>query len=286
MIIVKIVGGLGNQMFQYAYAKALQKKGHEIKIDLSAFETYHLHGGYQLNKYQIDLAQSTKNENNQFYNKKIATKILKRIGLINSKIIHEKNLLFDPALLNVESNNYISGYFQSENYFYSIRDTLLKQFILKTDITTYSKNLKKMIQQTTNSCSLHVRRGDFTNQTNINIHGTCSLEYYQTAITYLQSKLVNVHYFVFSDDIEWVKKNLIIDHAIYVDSEIRRLPHEDIYLMSLCENNIIANSSFSWWGAWLNKNEHKLVIAPKQWFSDAKLLQQSKDIVPKNWIKI
>lgn len=286
MVIVKIIGGLGNQMFQYAYAKALEQKGHEVKIDISAFETYKLHGGYQLDKYNIDLDSSIKDENDKFYKNTFFYKVLRRFGMDFSRRIKEKSLLFDKKLLEIDDNSYLDGYFQCEKYFKDIREIILKQFTINQDISNYTKEIKNKIQNSQNSCSLHIRRGDFVNSTNINIHGTCDIEYYKKAIQYLEEKVENINYFIFSDDIEWVKENLAIQNAIYIDSKEKRIPHEDIYLMSLCKNNIIANSSFSWWGAWINRNENKIVIAPKRWFADDKLENQSKDIVCESWVKI
>ena len=286
MIITRIIGGLGNQMLQYAYAKALEQKGHEVKIDISAFETYKLHGGYQLDKYNIDLDSSIKDENDKFYKNTFFYKVLRRFGMDFSRRIKEKSLLFDKKLLEIDDNSYLDGYFQCEKYFKDIREIILKQFTINQDISNYTKEIKNKIQNSQNSCSLHIRRGDFVNSTNINIHGACDIEYYKKAIKYLEEKVEYINYFIFSDDIEWVKENLAIQNAIYIDSKEKRIPHEDIYLMSLCKNNIIANSSFSWWGAWLNQNEKKIVIAPKRWFADDKLESQSKDIVCESWVSV
>lgn len=286
MIIVKIIGGLGNQMFQYAYAKALEQKGYEVKIDTLAFKTYKLHGGYQLDKYNIDLDSSTKDENDKFYKNTLCYKVLKKFGIDFSKQIKEKSLLFDKKLLEIQDNNYLDGYFQCENYFNNIREIILRQFTINKEISDYSKDIQNEIKSSQNSCSLHVRRGDFINNTNISIHGTCDIKYYKNGIKYLKEKVENMDYFIFSDDIEWVKENLSIENAIYIDSIEKRLPHEDIYLMSLCKNNIIANSSFSWWGAWLNQNENKIVISPKKWFADNEMQKQSNDIVCESWVRL
>lgn len=286
MIIVKIIGGLGNQMFQYAYAKALQVKGYDVKIDISAFDTYKLHGGYQLDKYNIDLKASTKKENNKFYKNDILSKVFRRLGYDSSNIIGENSLLFDGNLLDIEEDNYVSGYFQTELYFKNLRETLYKEFIVRDKYSFYTKEMAENILNQLTSCSIHVRRGDFINNTNITIHGSCDLSYYIQAVDFMNLEYGNLQYFVFSDDITWVKENLKIEDAKYIQSEEIRLPHEDIYLMSLCSHNIIANSSFSWWGAWLNQNSQKMVIAPKRWFMDEKLFQESADIVCENWKKI
>jgi hypothetical protein len=285
MIIVKIIGGLGNQMFQYAYAKALQQKGYEVKIDISAFETYKLHGGYQLDKYNIDLQESTKEETYKFFKNTFFSKILRRFGIDFSRRIREKSLFFDEQLLNVEDNCYLDGYFQCEKYFKDIREIILKQFKIKSQISSYTKEIEKQIKESQNSCSLHVRRGDFVNKKNIHIHGACDIEYYKKAIKYLEEEIGKTNYFIFSDDMKWVKENLVLENAIYIDSKEKRLPHEDIFLMSLCCNNIVANSSFSSWGALLNQNKEQIVIAPKRWFNDEKMQKQSRDIACERWIK-
>lgn len=285
MVIVKIIGGLGNQMFQYAYAKALNQRGYETKIDISAFEIYKLHGGYQLDKYNIDLPISTKEENDKFYKNTFFLKVLRRIGLDFSQRIKEKSLLFDKIFFEVD-DVYVDGYFQCEKYFIDIRKIILKQFTINQEVSDYTKEIENKIKNFTNSCSLHIRRGDFINSKNISIHGACDLEYYKNAMKYLKEKAGNLNFFVFSDDIEWVKENLVLESAIYINSKYKRIPHEDIYLMSLCVYNIIANSSFSWWAGWLNQNEKKIVIAPKKWFADDKLQQQSRDIVCKTWVEL
>ncbi len=182
---------------------------------------------------------------------------------------------------------FIDGYFQCEKYFCNIRSILLKEFTLKSSLSSYSSSLKKNIESFENTVSLHVRRGDYvSNKVFSDVHGTCNLDYYKKAIEYISKEFEDIKFFVFSDDIAWTKENIDIENVIYVDSEENRIPHEDMYLMSLCSHNIIANSSFSWWGAWLNQNNEKIVIAPKRWFSDDKMQNQSLDIVPSSWIRI
>jgi len=267
MIIVRIVGGLGNQMFLYAYAKALQERGLDVKIDISKFKKYKLHGGYQLDKYNIDLKVSSSLSN-----------LLAKLGFLKS--IKETSLLFDPNLKSLGGNKYIKGYFQTEKYFSEIRTVLLEQFNIKQETSSTTSSIAKDIVSHKNSCSLHIRRGDYISNDKTNsIHGICSLDYYQNAMNLINTKYEDVRYFIFSDDISWVKENLKIKNAFYIDH--KTIPHEDIYLMSLCQHNITANSSFSWWGAWLNKNSNKTVIAPKLWFVDKK-----NEIASENWIKI
>ena len=141
-----------------------------------------------------------------------------------------------------------------------------------------------MISQT-NSVSLHIRRGDYvSNQKTNQTHGTCDLDYYQRCITEIEKEVENPYFFVFSDEIEWVKENLKINHpAEYVDQNTGDKSYEDMRLMSQCKHNVIANSSFSWWGAWLNSYPDKIVFAPKRWFASDK--HNTKDLIPEGWKK-
>ena len=286
MIIVKITGGLGNQMFCYAYAKALQKRGHEVKIDNSAYyDTYKLHK-YQLDKYSIDLLISSKSDILKIKGNTLINKILSKMGIIKQKVIKEKTLLFDKKLLKLEDEKYVYGYFQSEKYFKEIRSILIKNFRINTEMSFYTKKIKKFILKSKNSCSIHVRRGDYLSTENKKIYNSCNIEYYHKAIKLVKNKFNELVFFVFSDDILWAKNNLKIKNVIYIDNKENNIPNEEIYLMSLCKHNVIANSSFSWWGAWLNEFKEKIVIAPKKWFKYNYLHKQSLDIVCEDWIKI
>lgn len=286
MLIVNITGGLGNQMFLYAYAKALEQKGYKTKLDISGFETYKLHGGYMLDKYNISLSVASKNEISRYYKRDLLSKLLRRLGKKDKKVLIDDSFVFNKKWLEIEDDRHIIGYFQSEKYIKEIRDTLLQEFSIKEGISSFTKEIEKEILSIQNSCSLHIRRGDYLLQQNINIHGFTGLEYYKKAIEMITQNHKDMQFFIFSDDIEWSKENLNIENVTYIDSKEKRIPHEDIYLMSLCKHNIIANSSFSWWGAWLNQNKDKIVIAPKRWFADEKLEKQSIDIVCDGWIKL
>jgi len=286
MIIIKINGGLGNQMFQYAYAKAMEQKGYDVKIDITAFERYKLHGGYQLDKFNIDLEIVDKHKLVDLSILGFVSQIRNRLKIKNKNCLVEESLLFDKNFLLPTDKKYIEGYFQSEKYFLGIKDLLQKQFSLNNNqLNSYTQEIKNQIKNSENSCSLHIRRGDYLNNKNLSVHGTCDLEYYKRSIKLMNSKIKTINYFIFSDDIEWCKDNLKMENTLFIENK-NSLPHEDIYLMTLCQNNIIANSSFSWWGAWLNQNDDKIVIAPKRWFADDELYKQSGDIVCDKWIKI
>jgi len=267
MIVVRIFGGLGNQLFQYAYAKSLAAKGYDVKIDIAAFKNYKLHGGYQLHEFKIDLKTASPAESwfaKYFFNfpKK------------------EKSLLFQEDFLKPIKNKYIKGYFETEKYFEDIRPILLKQFVVKKQLASSTIQYLKEITIKKNACSLHIQKGDnIFDQKTKQIHGVCDLNYYKEAIKLMREKCGEVNFFVFSDDILWVKKNLKIKNATYIDQQV--IPHEDLHLMSLCRHNITANSSFSWWAAWLNQHKNKIVIAPKQWFES-----KESEVACENWIKI
>lgn len=267
MIVVRILGGLGNQMFQYAYAKALQQKGFKVTLDLSKFRTYTLHGGYQLNHFKIDLEAA-----------RPISSFLANIRLKKNR--KENSLLFDKSLLTLSGNEFVKGYFQTEKYFSTIRDILLKEFVIEKELSQTTKNFAATIESKASSCSLHIRRGDYVSDKKTNtVHGTCSLTYYKKAIDIVLEKHQDTHFFVFSDDISWTRENLKIENAIYIDH--KTIPHEDLYLMSLCQHNITANSSFSWWGAWLNTTKQKMVIAPKKWF-----VNTENEIACEKWIRL
>lgn len=271
MITVRILGGLGNQMFQYAYAKALEDKGYEVQIDISKLKNYKI-ADYQLDMYHTNIQTSS-----------LLVNILSKTGIIKS--LKENSLAFDDDFLHINDNRYIKGYFQSEKYFSSIRDVLLKQFIIKTKLSINSEKIKNdILKNQKNTCSLHIRRGDYVSNEKTNkIHGACSVEYYNKAIKTMERD--KTKYFIFSNDIIWAKENIKVQNAFYVENEKDKIPQEDIYLMSLCENNITANSSFSWWGAWLNQNSEKKIICPKVWFADSQKNEEN-EIACESWIQI
>ena len=275
MITVKIKGGLGNQMFCYAYAKAMQSRGFNVRIDLSLYDSYNLHGGYQLDYFFSDI--ETCIIKNNFMNK-----IFSFFNL-EYNIIREEKHGFDSKYLNIDDNKYVIGYFQSEKYFLNIRDILLKQFKPNFQISSYAKTIQEKILNEENSCSIHVRRGDYLNNKNQKIYKTLNSKYYLNAVSWIEKKHKKIKYFIFSDDIDWVKSNLDFKNAVYIEDSNKRKPHEDILLMSKCNHNIIANSTFSWWGAWLNSNDDKIVLSPKDWFNDVNLELLSTSLNCDNW---
>ena len=200
--------------------------------------------------------------------------------------LYEKQLFnFDSDVLKATANAYLTGYWQSYKFFESIRSALLNDFeFSETPAKIQYEFIDKIHQQ--NSVSVHIRRGDYvSNPEYTKIHGVCSTDYYHRAIEYICSKVENPAFYFFSDDMDWVKKNITVNNdCVYVTGTPAGKDFYEMYLMSICKHNIIANSSFSWWGAWLNKNTEKIVIAPKLWMADPTI--DTTDLIPANWIRI
>ena len=182
------------------------------------------------------------------------------------------------------SCDYMSGYWQSENYFESNRSILINDFSFRIPLNARNADALRLISSS-NSVSIHIRRGDYLHNANAKAtHGLCSLEYYHKAIRLIKATIGKPRFFIFSDDMLWVKAHLEPEEdCIFVDWNFGVDSYNDMRLMSLCKHNIIANSSFSWWGAWLNRNPDKVIIAPKRWFA-GKI--NDSNIIPSSWIRI
>ena len=289
MKIVKILGGLGNQMFQYAlYVSLCHRFPYEkVKIDTTCFCGYPLHNGFELEKI-FNIQATHANIFDLFriaypYSHYRLWQIGKRILPKRRTILIESaNEEFDRSALDREGDCYFDGYWQNEKYFIDFRDEILKIFKPKN---IDSKNYV-VANELAECCSvsLHVRRGDYNN--NPLYSGICDEKYYIDAIQKIQSK-VNVDMFcIFSNDIKWCKEHLpsIIGNKriLFVDWNTGINSYKDMYLMSVCHHNIIANSSFSWWGEWLNNHKNKIVLCPKKWNN----IKNSKFEIPSRWEKI
>jgi hypothetical protein len=291
MIILHLTGGLGNQMFQYAFGRATAARlGADFKLELTD-PTLVIHNGYELERiFNIQASQAMQADMQAVlgvYRHKLIRKAFKVTGLnkiFKSSCVEEPHFHFSPGMLSISDNSYINGYWQSEKYFLGIEDEIRSEFAFKLPMSQQNAEVAKIISQT-NSVSLHVRRNDFANNSSVNsIHGLCSLEYYKSAIRYIAERVECPSFYIFSDDSTWVKGNLKIDYPFeFVDHNRGRESFNDMRLMSWCQHHIIANSSFSWWGAWLNKNPDKIVIAPKRWFANS---TSTRDLIPERWVRI
>lgn len=288
MIIVRILGGLGNQMFQYACGYALaQSKNTPLKLDITGFDEYPLRR-YELDKFNLQADYASEEEIKRLKYKslslaeKVTRKIMRKGIPLSDHYYKERHFHYDPDLTKAGQDLYLDGYWQSEKYFAGYRDDLLKAFTLKTDLHKQTLRYRKMIEES-EAVSLHIRRGDYVSNPHTNsIHGTCSLEYYKKAVSRIAQRVEDPHFYIFSDDLAWAKENLtFIKEITFVELDEEIPDHEEMYLMSRCRHNIIANSSFSWWGAWLNRNPQKTVIAPRQWFQVDDF--DTRDLLPSDW---
>jgi len=292
MIIIQLVGGLGNQMFQYAMARRLAiLKETDLKFDISCFKHYE-DRKYDLGCFNIAEDFASDKEIYRLKGpegKRIPRKIFKIINRIKPyhkrSYIMERHYYFDPDILKISNNVYLEGYWQSEKYFKEIENIIRSEFKIKHKPDPVNKELGSLILGL-QSVSIHIRRGDYIADPDVNkVHGICPLEYYNAAIDKISKVIKDPHFFIFSDDPEWAENNLKIDYpTTLVKGNSGDRDYEDMRLMSFCRHNIIANSSFSWWSAWLGENPDKIVIAPKKWFNDQRI--NTGDLVPGSWYRI
>jgi hypothetical protein len=291
MIISNIIGGLGNQMFQYASGRALSLKlCVPLKLDTRDFSGYQLHQGFELNHLfncNAEIATDTDLANVLSWQRtKLVQRVLKRPQLKN---LRYKNFVVEPHFnywsdINLLTNNkYLYGYWQSEKYYIEFAEKIREEFTFKFPFSDKNAEIAEQISQV-NAVSLHVRRGDYVSNSKNAFIGVCSLEYYEQAIAHIKTNVDSPVFFVFSDDIDWVKNNLNLDKStLFINHNKGVESYNDMRLMTLCKHNIIANSSFSWWGAWLNTNPNKIALAPKQWFANG---QDDADLVPETWVRV
>lgn len=295
MILIQLQGGLGNQMFQYATAKALSlTTKSDLYLDLSFLDQNQKAApGFTLRKYELNIFRNIEESlaeekvRRQFYKNK--KKGIWRSWFKRSLeyTYQEKSLFYYPHVLSLKPPVLLKGYFQSEKYFKEYRLDILTCFEfpkLKGDDEN-TEVLKKITSS--NSVSIHIRRGDFLNPVTNEVHGLCGVDYYKKAISWMRERFRSCVFILFSDDPDWVMKELFpLTNGILVNSNLEKNSWKDMYLMSQCKHHIVANSSFSWWGAWLNESPDKVVIAPKKWIKNDLENQFSDSIAPEEWLRM
>ena len=292
MIVIDMLGRLGNQMFIYALYQALVMQGKDVKLDLSHnrldSKSRQERAGFaiepNLDLFQLDY-QVLDNETALEMRKEssrqdLAIRFKRKFAPGKCQYHYEKDsATFDSLVFKVD-NIYLDGYWQSEKYFKHITPTIREIFTFPDLLTDYQRTMCEQIQRV-NSVCVHVRRGDFLNYPEI--YGNTDLEYYRRSMKYISERVENVHFFMFSNDIDWVKQNITGTNITYIDSSDDIVTgNMDMVLMMKCRHNIIANSSFSWWGAWLGEQKNKIVVAPAKWEMQA----ATPDIWCDNWIKM
>ena len=290
MIIVKLMGGLGNQMFQYALGRRLSVENDQpLKLDLAWFETQQKRA-FELDHFNIQADIATRREVEKFFPERKNSRLA---ALFRSFSAHAKSYevctekepgKFDPLAVSAAENRYLEGYWQSEKYFKPIEQVIRKDFTLKIPSEKDDAALLERICAQ-NSVSLHIRRGDYVSDPVIHsVHGVLSLTYYTHAMRKIGERVASPSFFVFSDDIAWARGHLRAEKITFVEHNDTAKGVHDLALMRACRHHIIANSSFSWWGAWLSDYLEKVAIAPKRWF--IKRDSDKTDILPADWLVI
>jgi len=289
MIIVKIMGGLGNQLFQYAFVEKLKSMGKDVKVDLSMYEDTpegttvrdSIHD--MLNtKYEI----ATQEEIDSLFKRDIWSKIWRRISK-NANAYYENEPSYKPEILK-RTSGYLVGYWQSEKYFKDMRSRIVEAFDFSEMMKGGGAAILDDQESDTESVALHIRGGDYLNNLNVGTFGgICTKEYYCKAIEYIAQKIKNPKFYIFTNDKEYAKTivDVVLDSAgesisyQFVEGNDESHAYLDLVLMSKCKHHILANSSFSWWGEYLS-DQSGITIAPSKWTNDS----DNKDIYRENWV--
>jgi len=291
MIIVKLQGGLGNQLFQYALGKTIEKKyNKEVKFDVSSFvsQKKFTPRAYLLNKFKTEIKIASDKE---ITKTKYTFGIFSRISCstkkaLNKFIFKKYHISYEPDFLESIKNKdsaCLEGYWQSFRYVEPCIDELRKELVLKDDQSVLFKNTTEEILKG-ESVAVHIRRGDYLNAgADLSV---LDISYYEMAHNFLSQKLKNIHYYIFTDDVVWAKENLLFlgeENVTYI-SGLGLSDYEEFLLMAKCKNVIIANSSFSWWGAMLNDYKDAIIVCPKDWRNA--LLENDEHLCPERWVRI
>lgn len=292
MVVTNLIGGLGNQMFQYAAGRALSLQYKTpLRLDISGFVNYELHQGFELHRVfncSAEIASKTDVRRTLGWQSlPFVRRVLLRPSMVafrHENYIIEPHFHYWPSFHQLTKDSYLQGYWQSEKYFTDVATQIREDFTFKLPMKNKDAELVLDMNQL-NSVSLHVRRGDYViNPQATSVHGLCSIEYYQMAIKYISERVHLPNLYIFSDDIAWVKNNLKIDFPHhYINHNHGAESFNDMRLMSFCKHHIIANSSFSWWGAWLNPSADKIVVAPQRWFAND---NNTQDLIPHGWVRL
>ncbi|MCM2322904.1 MAG: alpha-1,2-fucosyltransferase [Oligoflexia bacterium] len=297
MIVTNLTVGLGNQLFQYAAGLALARaRGTTLATDaLSAAGCSERHN--EIERFFAISARTCPvaelRERSVFF--KFPAAVQRRLRwkphllstVFGRYFVPESGFAFDPApLASAADEAYLLGYWQAPAYFASVEAELRGELTFKRPLSSEGLQLRDRLTETT-SVSVHIRRGDYMSAAALKLHGMCGLDYYERAVRKLQELYAGIECFVFSDDIAWAKENLRVSAPLtFISHTTGATADEDLHLMSLCRHHIVANSTFSWWGAWLNPSPKKTVLAPARWFQDEDMNQQAQSLYPDGWLKI
>ncbi|TCT03964.1 alpha-1,2-fucosyltransferase [Aquabacter spiritensis] len=281
MIVTRLAGGLGNQMFQYAAGRALAlRRGTELRLDLSGLDAPGARA-YGLGAFRLTAPAAAAGDLPPA-RRSWADRLL---GRPRRRLV-EASLRFDPAVIAAPDGTCLDGYWQSERYFLDQDAPIRADFTLRAPPDEANAALLDRIAGTTGIC-VHVRRGDYAADPQVRaVHGTCGPDYYRAALGLLIDRLGgDLTAFVFSDDPDWTRAHIALPvPTVYVTHNAADRPHEDLRLMQACRHHVIANSTLSWWGAWLGEKPGTLAVAPTRWFASPD--RDARDIVPERWLRI
>ncbi|GAB4269500.1 MAG: alpha-1,2-fucosyltransferase [Opitutales bacterium] len=286
-IIVRIMGGLGNQMFQYAFGRYIADKLKvPLKLDLSTFDEPYEKRPYALDCFNIKASVASRAEVSEFRRKPNAfTKLFRKCSGVSRGWVREKaEHRFCERMEYVAAPAYLDGYWQCFEYMKRAKHLIEEDFQLRCPLNSESSAILSDMAEST-SVSIHVRRGDYVSNPEFKaVHGVCLLEYYAKAVDLLRDRFGVLNCYVFSDDPDWVREHLDLPVGSTIIDPNEKHPEKDLYLMMGCKHHVIANSYFSWWGAFLGEaSEGDCVIAPKQWYANGKT---SGDLLPEEWVRL
>lgn len=297
MIVVKLMGGLGNQMFQYAAGRSLSLRlGAELKMDRSFLDgpqtgntprSYEL-GGFCIREEFADpreVAELTGRETTR--SRTALLRLLQKVGLsrYRTNVLRERGFRFQPEFLSVAGNVYIEGYWQSEKYFSGVSDVIRREFSIRRPLEGRDRELAGAVEGD-DSVSVHIRRGDYVQRPEtMEFHGVCGEEYYKRCVDIVSQRIRDPHFVVFTDEPGWARESFRTRHRVtFVDWNAPRPGPTDLDLMCRCRHHVLANSSFSWWGAWLGMRSGNFVLAPERWFNQPEM--DTADLLPASWERV
>jgi hypothetical protein len=301
MIVVQLTGGLGNQLFQYAFARHLaQLNQSELLLDATQvtsrsdpahrrkFKLHHFRVEAPVVAWDPPLEMSFRTDVGTFYRSPVP-RLSRWLGKSRQLVqLKEPHFQFSPESLDRRGDFYVTSYWQSHRYFDVIATQIRSELQLRDPLSGEHQSIKDQIMATMGSVAFIVRRGDFVNHPHHSkFHGSCSLEYYRQAVDIIKSRVADPHLFVFSDDVSWVRNNFEFEWPVtFMDQPYDHAEYDyvDMHFISCCRHHIIANSTFGWWGAWLGSSVNGLVIAPQRWFLDDSI--NTQDVVPAHWIRL
>jgi len=283
VIAIRLMGGLGNQMFQYALGRVLSQKNHtKLVIDLSHLENQPANETprvYELDCFDIKA---------QFSHEPVPTEEQPRRLFIKKKQFipyYEQGFPFKKSVLDLPNQTLLIGYWQTSKYFKGFEDMVRQDFKFTKPLSKTKQRILERIEGDPEAVAFQIRRGDYvSNPGSKKFHGLASMAYYDRAVEYISKQLKSPTFYVITDDPTWCKKNIKLGYSTVFVSDVSDGGWEDMYLMSRCKHQIIANSSFGWWAAWLNDNKKKIIIAPKAWAIEK--TADYSDITPRNWIRL